>query len=291
MTIETSSSTLRQAREQAGMSQKDLAARSGVNQGYISNLELGRRRPPSEDIARKLSTALGQTLDEVFPSVYRPLRDDHGRFTGAPLPETMKQKISKGQQARHARNDSLFPPLTTGVKKCSACKRIKVYNIEDSSLSQFSIKSRNLADGRKRKYPAARCKTCEATRAAAYKAKLQQEGTYLQKQKEWNKNRNKTKRQRYQREYGAARRRQQGATPRGPWKKYRTTDKRVKLNAEPLLRWIEPLDVHLLTDEQRKALRRAKTTGQITDVTTDEILTRLKTPHAMATLYPPTDHS
>ena len=50
--------TLKQAREQRGLSQMDLAERSGVSQTYISDLESGRMRNPTISVVQKLEKAL-----------------------------------------------------------------------------------------------------------------------------------------------------------------------------------------------------------------------------------------
>lgn len=50
--------TLRDARRQKSLTQDELAAKAGVDQTHISSIEIGRRRPSDEVIAR-LAKALG----------------------------------------------------------------------------------------------------------------------------------------------------------------------------------------------------------------------------------------
>lgn len=54
--------TLKQAREDRGWSQMELANRSGVSQTYISDLEGGRMANPTIAVLRKLETALRARL-------------------------------------------------------------------------------------------------------------------------------------------------------------------------------------------------------------------------------------
>ena len=51
--------TLRAARERAGLTQDELAARSGVAQATISSLERGTRTNPTRDTQDRLAKALG----------------------------------------------------------------------------------------------------------------------------------------------------------------------------------------------------------------------------------------
>jgi transcriptional regulator with XRE-family HTH domain len=49
---------LRAARERRGWTQEELEAASGVDQGVISRLELGKSSTPTIDTVRKLEAAL-----------------------------------------------------------------------------------------------------------------------------------------------------------------------------------------------------------------------------------------
>ncbi|NMF00047.1 helix-turn-helix domain-containing protein [Aneurinibacillus aneurinilyticus] len=54
---------VRQLREKSGMTAVELAEKSGVSQGYISQIENGKRPNPGEDILRKIADALGVSYD------------------------------------------------------------------------------------------------------------------------------------------------------------------------------------------------------------------------------------
>lgn len=50
--------TLREARKKAGLTQDELAAKSGIDQTTISSLETYRHTNPSDDTAKRLAKAL-----------------------------------------------------------------------------------------------------------------------------------------------------------------------------------------------------------------------------------------
>ena len=56
---------VRKARGQAGLTQEDLADRSGLDRSYVGGIERGERNPTLAVIV-KLSTGLGIELDELF---------------------------------------------------------------------------------------------------------------------------------------------------------------------------------------------------------------------------------
>ena len=55
---------LRQLRNQAGLSLRELATALDVNFTYVSKIELGHVAPPSEEVLRKLASVLGPCLDQ-----------------------------------------------------------------------------------------------------------------------------------------------------------------------------------------------------------------------------------
>lgn len=57
--------TLRHIREQAGLSQPELSERSGVAQGTISDIELGKRKPRGRTL-RKLAQALSVQVADLL---------------------------------------------------------------------------------------------------------------------------------------------------------------------------------------------------------------------------------
>ncbi len=53
---------LRALRKEAGLSQRDLAERIGVDFTYLSKIENGRVEPPSENVLKNISHELGAVL-------------------------------------------------------------------------------------------------------------------------------------------------------------------------------------------------------------------------------------
>jgi transcriptional regulator with XRE-family HTH domain len=54
---------LRQLRELAGLSQRELARRANIPQPVVSDVESGRQKSVNLDTARRIARALGVTLD------------------------------------------------------------------------------------------------------------------------------------------------------------------------------------------------------------------------------------
>ena len=54
---------LRQLRELAGMSQRELARRASIPQPVVSDVESGRQQSVNLETARRIARALGVTLD------------------------------------------------------------------------------------------------------------------------------------------------------------------------------------------------------------------------------------
>ncbi|MBB4287837.1 helix-turn-helix transcriptional regulator [Roseospira goensis] len=52
-------------REEKGLKQNELAATAGISAPMLNDIEKGRRTP-SLDVARRLASALGLTLDDLF---------------------------------------------------------------------------------------------------------------------------------------------------------------------------------------------------------------------------------
>jgi DNA-binding XRE family transcriptional regulator len=68
----TSQNRLRAARERAGLSQADLAARAGISRQAVGAVEAGRHAP-SVDTALRLAHAVGATVEEVFGAAPSPI--------------------------------------------------------------------------------------------------------------------------------------------------------------------------------------------------------------------------
>jgi hypothetical protein len=165
-------------------------------------------------------------------------RDGRGRFVaGKPLDEELRRQISEGQIRRHRRAREQCPPIRRGTKPCSKCGERKIYDLDNTEQSEFSIRKRKLKTG-DTLYPAGECRECSNARAAAHREKLRAEGTLSEKQKEWNSHRDREHRKRYQREYQAQLRRQQGIPVRGPWKRYRDNSHEL-VDRRPFMEWLE----------------------------------------------------
>jgi transcriptional regulator with XRE-family HTH domain len=57
---------LKELREERKMSQFELAQKSGVPQGYLSELEAGKKKNPGLDVLKRLAKALGITVSELL---------------------------------------------------------------------------------------------------------------------------------------------------------------------------------------------------------------------------------
>ena len=65
---------LMQARARVGLSQADLAGKSGVPVGTIRNIEQGLRTDPHVSTALALAAAMGTTVEKIWgPFFYRDL--------------------------------------------------------------------------------------------------------------------------------------------------------------------------------------------------------------------------
>ena len=63
-------SNIRQIRKRAGLSQEELADRSGLHRTYIGGIERGERNPSLENIVA-LAVGLGCSLEELFDGLLR----------------------------------------------------------------------------------------------------------------------------------------------------------------------------------------------------------------------------
>jgi transcriptional regulator with XRE-family HTH domain len=67
MKASTISQTMKRLREQRGLSQLALAKKSGVAQGYISDIEAGRKHNPGIETLQKIAKVLKVTIKELLP--------------------------------------------------------------------------------------------------------------------------------------------------------------------------------------------------------------------------------
>lgn len=94
---------LRRLREQRGWTQEDLAARSGVPQGTISNIEAGRTQSPRLGSVEALATALGVTVEEVTGEVTRwpldqAMQDEFRELIAGLRPESQHMLLALARQ-------------------------------------------------------------------------------------------------------------------------------------------------------------------------------------------------
>jgi transcriptional regulator with XRE-family HTH domain len=66
MSFKRIGTVLKSLRESKGLSQLELAKRSKVPQGYLSELEAGRKRNPGIETLRKIAKALGVPVAELL---------------------------------------------------------------------------------------------------------------------------------------------------------------------------------------------------------------------------------
>src|SRR6266566_5895291 len=66
---------LRALRKQKNLSQRDLAARVGIDFTYLSKIEVGRLDPPSEVIIRRIAQVLEADEDELINLAGRVPKD------------------------------------------------------------------------------------------------------------------------------------------------------------------------------------------------------------------------
>ena len=71
---------LRERRRQAGITQRQLAERAGVDFSYISKLENDRLGPPAADTVVKLSQILGTPAEELLTLVGKLPSDVHDQL-------------------------------------------------------------------------------------------------------------------------------------------------------------------------------------------------------------------
>jgi transcriptional regulator with XRE-family HTH domain len=78
---------LREKRRAAGLSQRELAKRAGLDFSYISKVENGRQRPPAADTVVRLCNILGTPVDEMLAAVGK-------------IPDEVEKKISTSPAAQ-----------------------------------------------------------------------------------------------------------------------------------------------------------------------------------------------
>lgn len=149
------------------------------------------------------------------------------------MPQEIRDKISRAQIERHRRNrgNEIAQP---DRKRCTKCKRMKI--VPDD----YQMRKRTLKSGEVRLYPAGECRECSRKRSAEWREKYVLSLPPEQRRKvyrKWSRSRNQAKRRRYQRDYQALQRRQQGIPVRGSWKKYRNQSGPT-VPRDPFVEWL-----------------------------------------------------
>jgi transcriptional regulator with XRE-family HTH domain len=88
---------LRHTRELAGLSQQELADKTGVSQHTISQIELGQRKPQGRTL-RKLSKALGVEVADLFGGWREAF--DNSRLVRADAKEHLRERLELWEAAR-----------------------------------------------------------------------------------------------------------------------------------------------------------------------------------------------
>jgi transcriptional regulator with XRE-family HTH domain len=66
MSPKTRNRIIQQLRKAKGMTQRDLAAKAEITQGYVAQIELGKKKNPSLDVLRRLAEALDVPVTDLL---------------------------------------------------------------------------------------------------------------------------------------------------------------------------------------------------------------------------------
>ena len=76
---------IRQLRETKGINLRDMAARLNISAGYLCDIELSQRMPPSNKLIKRMSKALEADLDELQALAANAKGSIRLRFEHSPL--------------------------------------------------------------------------------------------------------------------------------------------------------------------------------------------------------------
>lgn len=104
---------LQELRKSYGISQRQLAARIGYEQAFISGLELDKKGPPNEEFLKKLISGLGLNEQEVH-KLHKAVEESKRRFV---IPEnaTMNEYILVNELWWHI--GSLLPAQISMIRE------------------------------------------------------------------------------------------------------------------------------------------------------------------------------
>ena len=173
------------------------------------------------------------------PSGWRRKATSLGAKGERPSP-AYKRKVSEGLRRRYL--ESLQSRSTEDEpthKPCARCKKTK-------AIAEFPEIKKKLASGVVAIYPHSYCRTCEAKRVADWKQKKMAEGTWDEYRRRSEAGRDRGKVRRYQREYLAIQRREEGIDGNG----HVIAEPECRLPAAPLAAFLKELEA----DESRTTL-------------------------------------
>lgn len=100
--------TLREARSEARITQKELAGRAGTSQATISAYESGRKQPSVATLGRLLEATGTRLITEPDAMIVQPSAAQHRRAA-----ETLSEVLALAEALPTRHHDDLrYPPLT-----------------------------------------------------------------------------------------------------------------------------------------------------------------------------------
>ncbi len=85
---------VRALRKQQGLSLNDLERHTGVNKGYLSQLEREAQRNPSVHIAKRIADALGLALDDLLDTADQPIGSRDRKPAEPALPPALARYVT-----------------------------------------------------------------------------------------------------------------------------------------------------------------------------------------------------
>src|SRR3972149_10451633 len=116
---------LKKLREQAGLNQRELAERVGVDYSYLSKIENGVMSPPSQELIIKLAEVLQADKDELLTLAGK-------------VPADIAQMLKNLEVIQSLRKGDVSRKSESGNKKDSFGKRLKELR-ETAGLSQGEL--------------------------------------------------------------------------------------------------------------------------------------------------------
>jgi hypothetical protein len=187
--------------------------------------------------------------------------------------------------------------MTKKPKICSKCK-------QEKPIDQFPTRWYKPKEGKKYKVPHTPCYECKREENRVQKQKAKDKGIYYEREKKYKKKykeRNLAKVRQKQREYAAAKRRENGAKPNARSSKRIKKGKATLLPIDPIKQYLNSLDKtkhqiaeytnidsgvigRIMTGKDASIKDGIKT--HVTEHLVDRILVELGEPHKLNELYP-----